>query len=324
MGLDFFRKGHRFDTDTFDKDFSHFLGGHVETEYDIAQGTASQFTQPDFHLHAGGALSEYFSAYLDANVNNDFEAIYAQATKAFGKESFVTARAGKLTPTIIRNYANGIMASASTPLIITDSTLGLNPFTPARGSFGVTAAGGWKSLFFETGVVNGEDIPGQVSVNRHKDFFASGEFALPDGVTGIGLYTHRGGYDITDPSVGAFDRYNRSALFANFTRSAYRVAGAYVTGKDSIASLSDQKIRGWYVQGDLNSIRKIAPFVRYEATRTNDGASDVERQRKGTIGFSLTAFETEVGAGRIVIEGSRTTSAESHSNSALVNLLLAF
>ena len=322
-GLDFFRKGHRFDTDTFDKDLSHLLSAHIEAEYDFVQGTPTQFTRPDLHLHAGGAVSEHFSAYADANVNNDFETIYLQATKSIGKDGFVTARAGKLSPTIIRNYANGIMASASNPLIITDTTLGPNPFTPARDSYGISGAGGWKSLFFEGGVINGDDIPGQAAVNRHKDFYASGEYALPDGISGVGLYTHRGGYDIEQSDLAGFDRYDRTAVFANFTRSRFRIAGAWLTGRDSIAHQPRETIRGFYVQGDIKTFSKVVPFVRYDFTRTNTG-SDPERQRKGTIGVALSAFETDVSAARIAVEAARLTAGGTHTNSALINLLLAF
>lgn len=322
-GLDFFRKGHRFDTDTFDKDFSHLLSAHLETQYQVAQGTPTQFTTPEFHIHAGGAVSEYFSTYVDAMTTGEFESVILQATKILSKDGFVTARAGKVSPTIIRNYANGLMASASTPMIITDTTLGSNPFTPARGSNGLTLAAGWKSLFFEGGVVNGEDIPGQVSVNRHKDTFASAELALPDGISGIGLYTFRGGYDIEDPAIAAFDRYNRNALFANFTRDKFRVAGAYVTGKDKIANQPDGTIRGYYVQADLQATGKVVPFARWESTRTDTG-SEVDRQRKGTLGVALSAFQNDVGAARVVFEGARTNDGGGHSNSALIGLLLAF
>ena len=322
-GLDFFRKGHRFDKDTFDKDLSHLLSAHIEAQYSVEKGTASQFTKPDFHFHAGGAVSENFSTYVDANVNNDFEAVYGQGTWAAGKQSFFTARAGKLNPTIIRNYAGGLMASASTPLIITDTTLGSNPFTPGRGSFGVTVAGGWKSLFFEGGVINGEDIPGQATVNRHKDTYVSAEYALPDGISGVGAYYHRGGYDIGDPAAITFDRYDRAALFANFTRDKYRVAGAYLTGKDSLATQPRPKISGYYVQGDFHPVDKVTPFVRYEYSKTAIG-SDSTRQRKATLGCSLKLYETEVSGGRVVIEGARNNSGEGRTNSALVSLLVAF
>jgi len=322
-GLDFFRKGHRFEKDTFDKDVSHLLSAHVETEYSVEKGTPSQFTKPDFHLHAGGAVSENFSTYVDANVNNDFEAVYGQGTWVTGKESFFTARAGKLNPTIIRNYAGGLMASASTPLIITDTTLGSNPFTPSRGSFGVTVAGGWKSLFFEGGLINGEDVPGQAAVNRHKDTYVSAEYALPDGISGVGAYYHRGGYDLVDPAAMTFDRYDRAALFANFTRDKYRVAGAYLTGKDSIATQPRPKISGYYVQADFHPVSLITPFVRYEYSKTDIG-SDRAHQRKATLGCSLMLYETDVSGGRVVFEGARNNTGDGRANSALISLLLAF
>jgi hypothetical protein len=322
-GIDFFRKGHRFDKDTFDKDFGHLLAAHVETELDVEKGTPTQFMRPDFHFHAGGALSDHFSTYVDAMMTGEFEAVYGQGTWATGKESFFTARVGKFVPSIIRNYADGLMASASSPMIITDSTLGPNPFTPTRDSFGVTVANGWKSLFVEAGVINGEDIPGQAMVNRHKDAYASGEIALPDGISGFGVYYYRGGYDIVDPNSMGFDRYDRTALFANFTRDKFRVAGAWLTGKDSIDTQSDQKITGYYVQADLHASDKMVPFARYEYAKT-DNVSDAGRQRKGILGCAFTFFETDSSAARVVAEVARNKNGGDNSNSALLHILWAF
>ena len=322
-GLDFFRKGHRFEKDTFDKDLSHLLSAHVETEFTAEKGAPSQFTKPDFHLHAGGAVSDHFSTYVDANVNNDFESAYGQGTWAAGKEAFFTTRVGKFTPTIIRNYAGGLMASASTPLIISDITLGSNPFTPGRGSYGVTVATGWKSLFVEAGVVNGDDVPGQATVNRHKDMYASAEYALPDGISGVGAYYHRGGYDLEDPVASAFDRYDRAALFANVTRDKFRVAGAWLTGKDSTSIQPRPKISGYYVQADVHPVPGIVPFVRYEYAKTDIG-DEGDRQRKATLGCSFLLFETDVSGGRLVAEAARNNRAGEHSNSGLISLLWAF
>lgn len=174
-------------------------------------------------------------------------------------------------------------------------------------------------------MINGEDIPGQVAVNRHKDVFASGEVMLPDGVSGIGLYTHRGGYDIEDPSVAGFDRYNRSGIFANFTRDAFRLAGAYLTGRDTIEGQADRpKITGYYAQADLNKLKNVVPFIRYESARTDSGGGEVERQRRGVIGLSFSAFENEVSGARITVEAARTTDGGGHSNSGLISLILAF
>ena len=323
VGVDFFRKGHRFDKDTFDKDITHLISAHGEWDYDVQKGEPSQFTQPELHVHAGGAFSEYFSTYVDANVNSDFESLYLQATKALKGDSFVTARAGKISPTIVRNYANGLMASASTPLIITDATLGENPFTPARDDFGANLAMGWKSFFIEAGVVNGPEVPGQAAVHRHKDLYASGEFALPDGLSGLGAYYHRGGYDIGDPAAATFDRYDRAAVFANFTRDEFRLAGAYLTGKDKLQSEANRKINGYYVQADLTRRGFIVPFVRYDIVKT-DVESSVDRVRKATIGFSLKIFENDVSGGRLVLEGARNKAGGENSNSALLNLLWAF
>jgi hypothetical protein len=164
---------------------THYLSGHGEWEYDLEQGQSTQFQKPEFHLYAGGALSSIFSFYVDANGNNDYEALYLQMTKEQGSETYFTARAGKISPTMIRNYGNGLMASASRPLILTDATLADNPFTPARDSFGVDVAARWKALYFQAGVVNGEDVPGQAAVSNHKDFFATAEAAMPDGLSGI-------------------------------------------------------------------------------------------------------------------------------------------
>src|SRR5436309_9216527 len=123
-GLDFFRRGHRMEKDTIDKNIINLISAHGEWVYEIKEGESTAFPSPELHLHAGGALSPLFSAYVDANINEDFEVIYLQLTKeAQSGDKYFTARGGKISPTIIRNYGNGLMASASTPLILTDATL---------------------------------------------------------------------------------------------------------------------------------------------------------------------------------------------------------
>ena len=325
VGLDFFRKGHRFDKDTTDKDLSHLLSSHIEWEYAVQKGQSSPFTAPVFHFHAGGALSEYFSVYADAGINRDLETVYLQTTKLVTDHSFVTARAGKISPVILRTYANGLMASASAPLIMSETTLGDNPFTPTRDDYGVSVAGGWRSLFFESGVINGPDAPGQAAVNRHKDLFASGELAAKDGLSGVGLYYHRGGYDLTSSSdTFLFDRYDRAAIFANFTRDKFRLAGAYLRGKDSQEGVRPRPdINGYYAQLDFHPHPLAVPFVRYDYAKTT-GVSTADRTRKATVGVAFSAFETEASAGRIVVEGARTHDGTGSSNSALLNLLWAF
>jgi len=172
-----------------------------------------------------------------------------QFTKEHGDESYFTARIGKISPTIIRNYGNGLMASASTPLILTDVTLADNPFTPARESFGLDVGQRWRRVFVQAGVLNGEDVPGQAAVNDHKDFFASAELTADGQPTGVGVYYYRAGYDLGDPAVATlFDRYDRTSVFANYTRDKVRLAGAYAFGKDRVQTLAERKIRGFYVQ----------------------------------------------------------------------------
>ena len=322
-GLDFLRRGHRFEADTFDKDFTHLISAHGEWEYEVLQGENTAFVSPDFHLHAGGALSKYASAYADVNLNNDVEAIYAQLTKSFSETMYLTARGGKFPPTLIRNYGLGLMTSASNPLIVTDGTLGDNPFTPARDSSGLSFAARVKSFFFETGVVNGEDS-GTATVANHKDVYATAEFTVPDQATGIGLYYYRGGYDLTDPIAGiVFDQYDRGGLFANFTHDKFRIAGAYLGGKDRITSLTDRTIRGYYAQVDGYPAAWAAPFVRFDDVRTEiDSVS--ARTRKATLGCAFRLYETEVGGGRVVIEASRRKDDSEERDGALFNLIFAF
>ncbi len=327
MGLDFFRRGHRFEKDTFDKDFTHSVAAHVEWEYDVQQGQSTAFASPEFHLHVGGALSPLFSAYGDATVSSDgsdIEALYLQLTKEFGSDSYFTARAGKISPTIIRNYGNGLMASASTPLVLTDTTLGNNPFTPARDSFGVNVAGRWNAIFAEAGVVNGEDVEGQASVKNHKDLYATGEIALPDGLSGVGVSYYRGGYDLGDPSVNLlFDQYDRYGIFANFTRDTFRLAGAYMFGTDRIQTLSDQKIHGFYAQADLHPAGWGVPFARYDDV-TTETTNGTDRTRKGTLGCAIRLYEGEITGGRAAIEVFRQKQGGESATGGLINLLWAF
>ncbi len=322
-GLDFLRRGHRFTGDTFDKDLGHLVSAHGEWTYEVQQGQSNPFPSPEFHLHGGGALSPLFSAYVDANVNSDFETSYLQFTTP-GDASYFTVRAGKISPTLVRNWGNGLLASASTPLIVTDATLDNNPFTPARDSFGFDVGGRIKGFFLQGGVVNGEDVPGQAAVNNHKDVFATAEFDLPDSVSGVGLYYYRGGYDLGDPTAPPvpFDRYDRSGVFANYTVDTFRVAGAYLGGTDGIETLPDRKLHGYYAQVDVHPIDWTVPFLRYDEVKTEDENGSPEIQQ-GTLGCAFQIFQTEATAGRLVLEVARRRQAGVNTSSALLNLLWA-
>ncbi len=322
-GLDFLRRGHRFAGDGFDKDMTHLISAHAEWLYQVQEAQSTAFPSPNFHLHAGGALSPLFSAYVDANVNSDFETSYLQFTTP-GETSYFTARGGKISPTLVRNWGNGIMASASTPLIMTDVGIGTNPFTPARGSYGFDVGGRVKNLFLQAGVVNGDDVPGQASVNNHKDVFATVEYNLPDSVSGVALYYYRGGYGLGDQSVAPllFDRYDRTGVFANYTVDAFRLAGAYLYGKDSIETLPDRKLHGYFVQADVHPIEWGVPFLRYDEVKTQD-ETGVNKIQKGTLGCSFQVFQNEATAGRLVLEVARQKEAGLSTNSALLDLLWA-
>lgn len=325
-GLDFLQRGHRFEGDSFDKDLFHLVSAHAEWEYEVQQRGNSPFSSPDVHLHAGGALAPMFSAYVDAGLGSESELETARLefTKERGERLYFIARAGKFIPTLIRNYGGGLMASASTPLVLTDATLDNNPFTPTRPSFGVDLAARLGRFFVQSGVVNGEDVEDQAAVANHKDVYATGELVLPDGLSGFGLYYHRGGYDLADPSAGIlFDRYDREGLFGNFTRDKYRLAGAYVRGTDRIESLANRKIDGYFLQIDVHPIDWLVPFVRYDDVKTRDDAEE-SRTRKGTLGCAIRIFENEITAGRAVLEVSREKDPELSTNAALLSLLWSF
>ncbi len=322
-GVDFLRRGHRIEGDSLDKDLSHQISTHAEWTYEIKEGESTAFQTPSFHFHAGGALSSAFSGYVDATINDTLEAAYLQYTAEKG-DSYFTARAGKISPTLVRNYGNGLLASASTPLIITDSNLGQNPFTPARDSFGVDVAGRWKSLFVQSGVVNGEDVEGQAAVKNHKDIYATGEFALPDGISGVGLYYYRGGYDLGDSTAGFLsDRYDRKGVVANFTKDRFRLAGAYLYGKDRVSTISDKKVRGFYGQVDVQATEWWVPFARYDEIKTEDDEG-IDRTRKGTLGCAFRLYQSEATAGRLVLEASRQKQLNVSTNAALFHLLWTF
>ena len=87
VGLDFLRRGHRMTGDTFPKNVTDLISGHGEWEHAVEEHGSTAFQSPAFHFHIGGALSEYFSTYIDANVNSDFEAVYAQAIERHRRRS---------------------------------------------------------------------------------------------------------------------------------------------------------------------------------------------------------------------------------------------
>lgn len=323
-GVDFLRRGHRIEGDSLDKDLTHLLSVHTEWTYEARERETTSFETPTFHVHAGGAFSSAFSGYVDATINEELEAAYLQYTRERGSDLYFTARAGKVSPTLVRIYGNGLVASASTPLIVTDALLGQNPFTPARDSFGVDVAGRWKSFFVQTGIVNGEDVEGQAAVKNHKDIYATGEFALPDGISGVGLYYYRGGYDLGEAATGfLFDRYDRKGVVANWTRDRFRLGGAYLYGRDRVSTLSDRKIRGYYAQLDVQPADWLVPFARYDQVKTED-EEGAERIRKATIGCAFRLYQSEITAGRLVLEASSQKEGDVSTNAALFHLLWTF
>lgn len=324
-GLDFLRRGHRLKGDSFDKDWTHLVAGHVEWEYDAASGSTNQFNSPELHLHAGGAFTDNFSGYVNANIDNELEAAYLQYTKEWGDDVYFTARGGRLTPTLLRNYGNGLGAGASDPLILSSATLDANPFTPDRTDDGIDIGGRYQMLFAQAGVVDGDDVAGQASIGHHKDFYATLE-ATPDGVSGLGLYYHHGGYDLGDPSTAPqlADSYQREGVFANYTRPGFRVAGAYLYGTDSVASITpDRKIDGWFAQLNGYPSEWVALFVRYDDTRTRDETGQVHT-RQGTVGATFKVFEMSTTSARLALEAGRQQMPGVHTNLGVANLLWAF
>jgi len=324
-GLDFLRRGHRFKGDGFDKDWTHLVAAHVEWEYDAASGTTNQFNSPEFHLHAGGAFTENFSGYVNANINNEIEAAYLQYTKEWGDDAYFTARGGRLSPTLLRNYGNGLEAGASDPLILSSTTLNANPFTPDRNDNGVDVGGRYQMFFVQAGVLNGDDVSGQASVGKHKDFYGSLE-ATPDGVSGVGLYYHHGGYDLGDPTLPPQldDSYQREGVFANYSASRWRVAGAYLFGKDQVATVTpDRKIHGYYAQVNGYPCGWAALFARYDDTTTQDETGQL-RTRQGTVGATVKVFERATTSARLALEAGRQEMPGVHTNLGVVNLLWAF
>ncbi len=320
-GLQFLRRGHRGPNDTFDKDLTHLVSAHGAWTYEVQEGQPNPFPSPELHLNVGGALSPLFSSYMDTMVNSDFEVLYVQLTTP-GESSYFTARAGKINPTLVRNWGDGLMASASTPLITTASALDNNPFTPNRDSYGFDVGGRIKDLFVQAGVVNGVDVPGQATVNNHKDFFATAEFNLPDSVSGVALYWYRGGYDLGDPSTSAlvFDRYDREAAFANYTDDTFRAAGGYMFGRDTLEAFGDRTLHGYFLQTDGYPVQWAVPFLRYDELWTEDAAG-VAKVQKGTVGCAFQLFRTELTAGRLVVEVARERVADVETNSALLHVM---
>jgi hypothetical protein len=327
MGSNFMRRGHRMEGDGAEKNFANLLSAHAEWSTSLQEHMPTPFEDPEFHIHLGGPISNTFSTYADVSLNDsEFEAMYAQFTKDDGADAYFSARAGRSIPAIIREYAGGLMSSASTPLIITDATLGANPFTPGRASAGVDAAQRWNRLFIQTGVVNGEDVPGQAAIGSHKDVFVSGQVSLSDDPTGVGAYYFNGGYDLVADSTGSvvFDRYDRAAVFANLSRQRFRLAGAYLRGREQMGSPDPRsKISGYYLQADLHPREWVTPFARYDWVKTENVAV-AGTVKKGTLGVSAAIYRTEVTGGRLTVEVSRREGDGTRVNAGAVGLLWAF
>ena len=181
-------------------------------------------------------------------------------------------------------------------------------------------------FFAQAGVLNGDDVAGQASVGHHKDFYATLE-AMPDGVSGVGLYYHHGGYDLGDPAAAPLlnDSYQREGVFANYTQSLFRIAGAYLFGKDQVDTVTpDRKIHGYYAQVNGYPTGWVALFVRYDDTTTQDETGGLTRNRQNTVGATFKVFEMSTTSARLVLEASRQQTPGAHTNLGVVNLLWAF
>jgi hypothetical protein len=168
-------------------------------------------------------------------------------------------------------------------------------------------------------------VAGQASVGHHKDFYATLE-AMPDGVSGAGLYYHHGGYDLGDPALPPQrnDSYQRQGVFANYTQSLFRVAGAYLYGKDSVATVTpERKIHGYYAQVNGYPTGWVAVFARYDDTTTQDETGKL-RTRQGTVGATFKVFEMHTTSARIALEAARQQTPGAHTDLGVVNLLWAF
>lgn len=325
QGIDFLRRGHRMEDDKrADKNFPNLLSAHGEWNYEAVKGTATPFESPEQHLHAGGVVSPLFSAYADVNLNSDFETAYVQFTKALGSDRYLTARQGKISPTLIRTYANGLMASASVPLVVTEAGLGPNPFTLNRDSYGLDVGGRWRAIFAQAGIVNGEDVADQASVGPHKDVFVTLEANLPDAPTGVGLYWYRGGYDLADSVVSSrFDRYDRAAVFANVTGRWCRLAGAFLTGTDRVSAVADRTLKSYYLQADVAVVPWATPFARYDRATASFSPGE-DKIEQITLGASARLYLTEVSGGRVVLQLSRRRENDRPTDTAAANLLWSF
>ena len=120
-----------------------------------------------------------------------------------------------------------------------------------------------------------------------------------------------------------FDPYDRTSVFANYTRDRVRLAGAYAFGKDRVETLAERKIRGFYVQADVHPVDWGVPFARYDWVGTEQ-EGETERTWKVTVGCALTLFESDITAGRAVIELYRKNEAGVGANGVMANLLWAF
>lgn len=65
------------------------------------------------------------------------------------------------------------------------------------------------------------------------------------------------------------------------------------------------------------------PFARYEEV-TTESKDETMNVRKGTLGCALGIYQSEITAGRLVLDASRRKGGQAFTNAALLNLLWSF
>jgi hypothetical protein len=170
-------------------------------------------------------------------------------------------------------------------------------------------------LLAEAGIVNsagGNASPNLAETNNFKDVYATVEYVVDEGGSGIGVYGYSGKFKT---AAGPEDKFDRVGVFANYTRPQYTISAGALSGKHDLPA--SRRVRTWFAELGYNFTDTTLGWVRYDHFY-RDIAADAENR---LVGLSVGVSHRLNSLGRVVVEyRNRKYSGKSDANDLTVEL----
>lgn len=311
----------------------------VEQDKEDVKKSGTNFQAHALSLYSGGPLDKGFSYfaeyYLSENesvsadpaklvdeknslqgnwARSKLAEMYLQYHKYFADDVFVSARMGRIMSSLVHLHGGGARLEYSRPLAF-NTTLGDNPYKTYNRQYGWSAAGAYKDLFVEAGLVNGTgkfENAVELDTEQHKDVFLTADYTLDSNGSMIGAYWYKGYYPLHwIAKAKGGDRFYQYGLMGNWTFKPGPVGGSLIgsvlwgndrftpTGATQTQEMSHQSL-GYYVEAQAHLMDDVlAPYFRWDYINT-------DRARNGEkFGPVLGLNWKPMDHGRFVLEYSR-------------------